>query len=166
MRLSPTRILLLTLVLVAASCNDEPAAPSELDRQMDALRDVTRAYQSFESARAAGYTAKITECMADAQGGMGYHYGKEAFIDGTAKALEPEVVMYEPMANGTMKLVGVEYVIPFTAWKAAEPPTLYGQSFQRNETFQVWALHVWLWKDNPRGLFASWNPDVTCATNK
>jgi hypothetical protein len=23
-------------------------------------------------------------------------------------------------------------------------------------------LHVWLWQHNPSGLFAPWNPDVTC----
>ena len=23
-------------------------------------------------------------------------------------------------------------------------------------------LHVWLWKHNPSGLFAEWNPSVTC----
>jgi hypothetical protein len=23
-------------------------------------------------------------------------------------------------------------------------------------------LHVWLWKHNPSGLYAPWNPDATC----
>ena len=23
-------------------------------------------------------------------------------------------------------------------------------------------LHVWAWKDNPRGSFADWNPSVSC----
>jgi hypothetical protein len=25
-------------------------------------------------------------------------------------------------------------------------------------------LHVWLWKKNPSGMFARWNPTVTCPT--
>ena len=63
-------------------------------------------------------------------------------------------------------VVGVEYVVPFTAWTSPTPPTLYGESFQRNETFQVWALHAWIWKENPRGTFASWNPSVSCTTGQ
>jgi hypothetical protein len=68
--------------------------------------------------------------------------------------------MYEPQQDGSMKLVGVEYV------KAAPPtdpaPTLFNQSFNFNSGLQVWTLHVWLWKSNPSGLYANWNPTVTC----
>jgi hypothetical protein len=37
-----------------------------------------------------------------------------------------------------------------------------GQQFMQFDTFQVWGLHVWIWKENPSGLFAPWNPRVTC----
>jgi hypothetical protein len=37
------------------------------------------------------------------------------------------------------------------------------QTFKRNEQFGVWALHVWLYRDNPSGIFADWNPRVSCA---
>jgi hypothetical protein len=30
----------------------------------------------------------------------------------------------------------------------------------RNEQLELWVLHVWLGRDNPAGLYASWNPDV------
>jgi hypothetical protein len=147
--------------VLAAAC-EEPSEPDPLTRQLDSLRDVTREYQSFDAASAAGYTVKITDCMHDPQGAMGFHYGKGALIDGTVSALEPEVLLYEPAANGQVKLVGVEYVVPFTAWTSSTPPTLYGEDFARNEMFQVWALHAWVWKDNPRGVFSSWNPTVSC----
>jgi hypothetical protein len=26
----------------------------------------------------------------------------------------------------------------------------------------IWYLHVWIWEPNPSGLFADWNPSVTC----
>jgi hypothetical protein len=39
---------------------------------------------------------------------------------------------------------------------------LYGQQFKQNDTFQLWGLHVWVWEENPSGLFANWNPRVTC----
>jgi hypothetical protein len=32
----------------------------------------------------------------------------------------------------------------------------------QNHTFDVWALHVWVWKHNPSGMFADWNPQVSC----
>ena len=25
-----------------------------------------------------------------------------------------------------------------------------------------WALHIWIWKYNPSGLFAPYNPHVSC----
>ena len=154
------------LAVCALTACSETAEPDPLMQQLDALRGATKVFESFEAAKGAGYDVKITDCMADAQGGMGFHYGKGALIDATVSALAPEVVMYEPAANGQLKLVGVEYVVPFSAWTSPTPPTLYGENFQRNETFQVWALHAWIWKENPRGTFASWNPNVSCTTGQ
>ena len=84
-------------------------------------------------------------------------------IDGVVIDARPEVLLYEPGRNGRMRFVGVEFIIPFTAWTATEPPTLYGQTFARNETFKVWALHVWIERKNPKGMFADWNPKVDCS---
>jgi hypothetical protein len=62
--------------------------------------------------------------MSDATGGMGYHYGKVAYIDGNARLTEPEILMYEPQSNGSLQLVGLEYVVPLSA--SATPPSLFG----------------------------------------
>jgi hypothetical protein len=152
-----------SLTLVA--CSDNPAAASltpQQQRDLDAVRAVTVGYEDFARAQASGY-AKITDCMSDNTGGMGFHYGKAAFIDGTPSLLEPEILMYEPQRNGSLSLVGLEYVVPFTAWSAPTPPSLFGLSFHRNEGFGLWVLHVWLYKENPSGMFTDWNPNVTCA---
>ena len=77
--------------------------------------------------------------------------------------LKPELVMYEPQPGGGMQLVGVDYVVPFTAWTSEEAPTLLGMKFLRNEPLGVWALHIWAWRPNPSGMFAAWNPRVSCA---
>jgi hypothetical protein len=37
-----------------------------------------------------------------------------------------------------------------------------GEPPPRIEGAGIWALHVWLWKHNPSGMFADWNPNVTC----
>ena len=72
-------------------------------------------------------------------------------------------MLYEPEQNGRLRLVAVEYIIPYTAHsRSAAPPVLFGQEFKQNDTFQLWGLHAWVWKENPSGMFASWNPNVTC----
>jgi hypothetical protein len=168
--------------LAAAACGDrEPvaaaaaqlhahsvsAAPvalsSDVMRDVARLRAFTARFHRFDVATAAGWGAQITECFENADlGGMGFHYGNPAIIDGAVDVLEPELLLYEPQKNGNMRLVAVEYIVPFTAWTASEPPRLFGQSFHRNEAFGIWALHVWHERHNPRGLFADWNPNVTC----
>ena len=39
----------------------------------------------------------------------------------------------------------------------------WSAKFLQNDTFQLWGLHAWVWKENPSGMFANWNPNVTCA---
>jgi len=129
------------------------------------LRRVTAPFHQFDKAVAAGWSTKITACMTDpaGAGGMGFHYGKTALIDGSVRVDQPELLLYEPEKNGRLELVAVEYIIPYTAVsRDAAPPVLFGQKFLQNDVFQLWGLHVWAWKHNPSGLFANWNPQVTC----
>lgn len=160
-----TRVATVLLVAGLAACgSDGPTDPNvtpEQQRDLVALRRATQSYVNFDAAKAAGYSEQLTGCMADSTGGMGFHYGKVANIDGTASLLEPEILMYEPQADGSLKFVGIEFVVPLSA--AAQPPVLFDIPFHRNEAFQLWVLHVWLYKDNPSGIFSDWNPTVSCA---
>lgn len=148
------------LSLTACGSATGPTFSPEQQHDLSVLMRVTAPYMSFAQAAAAGYSERLTDCMTDPAGGMGYHYGKVAFIDGSARLEEPEVLMYEPEEDGTLQLVGVEYVVPLSA--AENPPSLFGMPFHRNDAFQLWVLHVWLYRENPRGLFADWNPNVSC----
>jgi hypothetical protein len=135
----------------------------ELLKNLATLRRVTAPFHSFTKAKAAGWSEKITSCMAGPEGGMGFHYGNVGLIDGTARVNEPELLLYEPERNGRKRLVAVEYIIPYTFHsRDAEAPRLFNQAFKKNDTFQLWGLHVWVWKHNPSGLFADWSPRVTC----
>jgi hypothetical protein len=40
---------------------------------------------------------------------------------------------------------------------------LFGQTFERNESLGVYALHAWVWKNNPSGIFVGYNPTVSCS---
>jgi hypothetical protein len=140
-----------------------PTAAQELDRNdLATLRRVTAPFRNFDVALREGYSAQITPCMTDPQGGMGYHYGKPAQIDANVHLKRPEVLLYEPDSTGALQLVGVEYIVPVSAWTKTEPPRLFGRDFHVIPAFQVWALHVWVWKANPRGTFEDWNPNVNC----
>ena len=146
--------------VVAAASQTSSAAEN---KDLATLRRVTASFQQFENANAAGWSARITPCMSGPDGGMGFHYGNVALIDGSVRVDEPELLLYEPEANGRLRLVAVEYIVPYTAWsRSATPPVLFGQDFKHNDTFGIWALHAWVWKENPSGLFADWNPLVTC----
>lgn len=137
---------------------------SDVNQDLATLRRVTAPFHRFDAASAAGWSAKITGCMTDPSlGGMGFHYGNVGLIDGTARVDEPELLLYEPEKNGELRLVAVEYIIPYTFRpRSAEAPELFGQKFKQNDTFQLWGLHAWVWENNPSGIFASWNPRVTC----
>ena len=114
---------------------------ADVEQQIAALRRLTAPLNDTSRADAAGWSAQITPCMENPPlGAMGFHYGNPAYIDGMARALEPELLMYEPAPNGGTRLVGVEYIVPLSAWKGTSPPELYGQQFKVNEAFGVWAL--------------------------
>lgn len=135
----------------------------EANRDLAALQRVTARFHTFQTAKDSGWSTPITGCMADlVAGGMGFHYGNAKLIDGAVRADEPELLLYEPEENGRMRLVAVEFIVPLGAWTAPDPPRLFGREFRVNQAFGIWALHAWAWKSNPSGLFADWNPRVTC----
>jgi hypothetical protein len=155
--------LALTALAVATACSS-PTSSSELSREITALRASTSRYQSFDAAVTDGYSTKLTDCMVDSSlGGMGLHYAKSSLIDGSVSVTTPQVLLYEPQSDGSVQLVAVEYIIPYTLRsRGATPPVLFGQQFKQNDTFQLWGLHAWVWRSNPSGLFADWNPSVNC----
>ena len=137
---------------------------ASVNKQLASLRAATARFHRFDAAVEAGWSVKITSCMEDpALGGMGFHYGNVGLIDGSVQVDQPELLLYEPEKNGRLRLVAVEYIIPYTFHpRSAAPPVLFGQEFKQNDVFQLWGLHAWVWEENPSGMFADWNPRVSC----
>lgn len=135
--------------------------------QREAIAQVKKATAKYERLAVAqndGFTSQYPAgCAASSEGAQGVHYLNPARVDTLIELLRPELVMYEPQGNGRMALVGVDYVVPFSAWTHNEPPRLLGVPFMRNEKLGVWALHIWNFRENPSGTFAMWNPRVSCA---
>lgn len=138
---------------------------AEVNRQLAAVRRATAPFHNIDKVTKTEYE-QITGCVEHPTlGAQGIHYGKASLIENDKVQVDqPEVLTYEPQKNGRLRLVGVEYIIPFGFLPAeSDPPELFGQHFHPNEELGLWALHVWLWRHNPSGLFADWNPNVTCA---
>jgi hypothetical protein len=147
------------------SGEDDGNLSNSIRRDLATLKRVTAPFHRFDVAKAAGWSAKITDCMTDpnGSGAMGFHYGNTRFIDGAASVDKPELLLYEPDKNGRLGLVAVEYIIPYSFQTREGPaPVLFGRKFKHNDGFGIWALHAWVWKENPSGVFADWNPRVSC----
>ena len=178
-------LLLITATVLIAACSSTEAAPvantvaqsqdghashgaantgelTAAQRQGVAdVRKVTQRFHDFQLARDAGYNVQYPAgCAESPDGAQAFHWLNESLVDGTVELLKPELLMFEPQPNGSMQLIGVDYVVPLTA--SATPPTLLGVPFARNEPLGVWALHIWAWRPNPSGMFAAWNPKVSC----
>lgn len=165
-------------VLTLTACDSTTAPPGALDaiaaarvgkapdagsaEIVKALRGATGRYHSTQQAAAAGYE-DTHECVAvPALGGMGVHWPNPDLVDPVFDPMQPEAMLYEPGRNGHMKLVAVEYIVI----DVGQPrPSFAGHLFDVGGTpvpVPHWSLHVWLWKDNPSGMFAPFNPDVAC----
>ena len=111
----------LAAALAVLACGDDIAGPHP--PELDDLKADLSQYQNLSTAQAAGWDAKITPCwFATGAGGMGYHFGNTDLIDGTPSLDNPEAFMYEPQKDGSMKLVGLEYIVPISAWTGDGPP--------------------------------------------
>lgn len=178
-----TLAMLLTLGTAACADSESPASPADLstpafghmqptdagaNADLAAARSATAHLQRFENAAPAGWDLQVTPCIEHPSlGGMGYHYGNlDYYLNGEANVLEPELLLYEPQSNGRLRLVALEYAVPFFAWDGDpdvdDPPQLFGREMNRSDERGQWELHVWLWKHNPAGMFEDWNPTVNC----
>jgi hypothetical protein len=102
------------------------------------------------------------------KGAMGVHF-VNLTIQGPPDPLKPNVLIYEPVGKGKLKLVAAEWLVPLAVAKGR--PSLLGQPFQGPmegheplipKDFHHYDLHAWLFKDNPLGMFSPTNPDVSC----
>ena len=129
------------------------------DDGLGAVRDATARFHSLEQANRSGYTSFLACFDQPGIGGMGPHYVNFSDLDTTLMPTEPEAVVYE--VNGSrLELVGLEYLVPISAWTSDNPPSLFGHGFYRNDTLGVYFLHAWIWRSNPLGTFANYNPNV------
>lgn len=178
------------------------ATAHDVAAEIEKVRVATLKYNDIKVALAEGYVpAPPGHCITAASeglppqwGGMGIHYINPAMLKITGAQpkvhgesthtdfMKPGILLYEPMADGSMKLVGVENLVFLHAWQQAgnqAPPTFAGRSYDtmadNSGTEQDEAhnfephmdQHVYFAKSaNPRDQLNPFNPSVTCEHHK
>ena len=157
---------------------------NEVLRQLAEVRMATARYHDVSVALADGYLATPACVQALGLGAMGYHYVNPSLFDTNVDKMKPEALLYFATEEG-FRLAGVEYVVLALAntaegpvpWFGSAPPaggfytgtpSVLGHSFDGpmpgHEPEMPWHydLHVWVWQANPSGIFALFNPKLTC----
>ncbi|MEH7224439.1 hypothetical protein V7112_11590 [Bacillus sp. JJ1566] len=116
-------------------------------------RQGTAKYHNVQKALKDGYLPTDFFVEVPGLGVMGYHYVNPNLIDGVVDASSPEVLLYVPKGGGGLQLVGVEYL-------SETPNSLFGQEFDPPGAVPEYSLHVWIWKNNPNGMFFPFNPSL------
>ena len=103
---------------------------------------------------------------------MGIHFVNTRLMAPVPDAMRPQILLYAPVGN-KLELVGAEWFIPLATGVKGRPSVL-GQAFDgpmeghpptQPPDLHHYDLHVWLFKRNPAGLFAQFNPDVKCSAD-
>ena len=157
-------LIVAAALLAACSKDDPPTAPSFVDEAVATLKSATIRYQNLDAAKADGFVFLHGCELREGGGPVGTVYvNMGRLADGLIDPAAPDALIYAPGGNTAHPaLVGVELAIPYSLWSQAQPPTFLGASFQREDEFGVFGLHAWVWRDNPKGLFAESNPNVSC----
>jgi hypothetical protein len=163
--------LLALTSLALAQHHMQPDANGNNAKLVQDVRNATERYLDIKNAIAAGYGPFLGCVSGSDHGAMGVHYVNGKLLNGTIDVNQPQALIYEPSPDGEMKLVGVEFITFASTWLQTNsgPPVLDGQVFlyvdspNRFNTPAFFELHVWAWRDNPKGNFVDWNDHVSCA---
>lgn len=166
-------MLLITALVATASAWAYPMTPiqnrggkdacdRDCKRALASARRETAKYHDVDQALADGFFNTRQCVQHPVLGAMGIHFVNGPRIGNPeVDPAAPEVLLYLPEADGSMRLVGLEYVVPGAL--STTPPELFGQEFHFNPARNEWALHVWVWRHNPSGMFAGFNPSLSCS---
>ena len=167
------------------------AQPGNVNQLLAGVRQATAAFHDVDKAIAAGYPDPTPiPCVQSPAGVMGKHAANMSLInDGVINETTPEVLLYLPKNGGGFRLVAVEYLQPIllrdpatgavAPWFEPTPwppefevltpaPALFGHTFDGpmagHEPGMPWHydMHVWAWAPNPNGMFAQFNPSLSC----
>lgn len=178
------RLFFVALTATLASCAEDmplDPAPARSDQgapafavgaetegaQVAQLRQASVRFRDIQVAYDEGYVQASPSCTP----GFGIVFRDLTLFDAVVDPEQPELLLYEPTKNGGMQLVAVELLVLAIPWDAIHntAPTYAGQTFEDRRApgsagppFPNYALHAWVWRHNPNGMFTPYNPSVTC----
>jgi hypothetical protein len=163
------------------------AKAGPLPSELQAVRAAVAKYHSYDQALAGGYSTAGEPCVAEpGLGTMGIHaVNFDLLASGANDPLQPPILLYVPRGDGSLRLVGVEYWMVALAntesgpapWFASDAPpdgffnpapSIFGQTFDgpmpghNPEMPWHYDLHAWVIEENPAGVFAPFNPAISC----
>jgi hypothetical protein len=156
-----------------------PAAAQQVSPELAKLRDALSKYKDPIVAIHDGYFSTLG-CVEYPKaggeghapyprGGMGVHFLNMTIMGPEPDLLRPNVLLYEPDGD-QLRLVAAEWFVPLMTG-VKQRPSLFGIPFDGPMEghhplmpleMHHYDLHVWLWKDNPEGMFKPTNPTVSC----
>jgi hypothetical protein len=191
---STMNIKMFCLLMFALFTSESAMAHSE---DLDVLRAATEKYKDVNVALAEGFipdpsghcVTAAAEGLPAEWGGMGIHYlnpkmlqitAAEPRVNGNSTYTDftrPAILLYEPQADGSLVLMGIENLVWIEAWQAAENkdiPMFRGRNWDRMADNSAtegdeahgfmphYDQHVWLFRENPNGILKPFNPTATC----
>jgi hypothetical protein len=162
-----------TQKLIAQHHEPTPAQRGQTSAFVKTVREATERFRDVSVAEVEGYALMFGCVSGPDWGAMGMHYVNMSLVlDGVLDATKPEIVIYEPLPNGRLRLIGADYLVFADAWHTKNPtggtPQLGGQLLHLIESPNRYGLdtfytvHVWAWKENPTGMFVNWHSKVSC----
>lgn len=197
MNLTQRKRVLLAALAAAAGALSVSSVGADEASEIAAVRAAVEKYQDVNVALAEGYVpdpnghcvSAAAEGLPAEWGSMGIHYLNPGLLQITATEprvagngthtdfLKPAILLYEPQADGSLVLVGVENLVFKDAWEAAgngAPPAFAGRSWdtmaddpntpgdEAHGFAPHFDQHVWLFREHPTSALMPFNPNVTC----
>ena len=151
--------LLLSILVLSLMGTALPVPANDLSPQnladLARARKATARFHRVEQAEAEGYI-NLNFC----EEGEGCHWLKPSLLDGEFDVTQPEILLYVRDGDG-WRFVAVEYAVPLSLSPGVAPAGLSGDADtwrENSEGVGLWELTVWLWLNNPNGIFEQHNP--------
>src|SRR5262245_47169902 len=99
---------------------------------IDVVRQSTQRFKDVKAAIDDGYALQFGCVSGGESCAMGMHYVNMSLVaDGELDPTRPEIVIYEPTPDGSLKLIGADYLVLADSWngnpKHTAPPQIMGQ---------------------------------------
>ena len=178
-RMGAFAVVFALLTVAPVSSQTAPETKTEVTPELQRVRTALEKYKDPVVAVHDGYLSTLAclnfphESMPGhiqyPKGAMGVHFLNPALVSPVLDPLKPQILLYEPDSSGKLRLTGAEWLVPLAI--AKERPKMFGHDFVgpmaghepvMPAEMSHYDLHVWLFKDNPEGMFAPTNPAVKC----